>query len=133
MFGFARIPISYEALFNAHMKTIDEIRRERLAILRKEAGGVGALAERLGKNFSQVSQWLNASLNSGTGRPRGMSDDVCREIEEKCDKPRGWMDADPEKIDIKALIQLVSLFVQSTEHGQDQIMAAAKATEKTID
>lgn len=75
-----------------YMATNPEIHRENLHILAQESGGVRKLAERLGKSDSQVSQWLNASLNSGTGKPRGMRPDTARYIEEQCDKPRGWMD-----------------------------------------
>lgn len=79
-------------LFNVSMPTNPEIHRENLQLLVDEFKGVGKLAETLGKSDSQVSQWLNASLNSGTGKPRGMRPDTARFIEEKCKKKRGWMD-----------------------------------------
>lgn len=47
---------------------------------------------------SQLSQWVNASPNSATGRPRSVSDDSARLIEEKLNLPRGWMDADHEAL-----------------------------------
>ncbi len=71
---------------------IDDIRRANLASLAKEAGGVGRLAERLERDQSQVSQWLNASKNSATGTPRGMRAGTCRFIEKKMGKPEGWLD-----------------------------------------
>lgn len=125
-----RIPFFSRALFNARMKTIDEIHRERLALLKAEFGGVGKLAEQLGKNPSQISQWLNASAHSETGKGRGISDDMCRFVEEKCGKPRGWMDADPDRADTVSLMSLISLYLQSTEEGQEQILAAALHAEK---
>lgn len=73
---------------------IDDLRRANLALLAKEAGGVGRLAERLDRDQSQVSQWLNASKNSATGTPRGMRAATCRFIEEKMGKPEGWLDLD---------------------------------------
>lgn len=63
-------------------------------MLAAEYGGVGKLAEVLERSQSQTSQWLNASLNSGTGKRRGMRPGTSRYIEEKCGKPNGWMDAD---------------------------------------
>jgi len=78
-----RIPIFSNTLSNTRMKTIEEIRRERLNMLKAEYGGVGKLAKHLEKDVSQVSQWLNASINSGTGKERGMSSDQCRYVEEK--------------------------------------------------
>ena len=75
------------------MKTIEEIYRERLAILIAEAGNSQAkLARALDKQPAQISQWLNASPDSKTGKPRVMSREVAREIERKLGKPTGWMD-----------------------------------------
>ncbi|HSY28671.1 MAG TPA: hypothetical protein VK832_14275, partial [Burkholderiaceae bacterium] len=79
-------------LFNVGMATNPEIHRDNLQRLANEFGGVRKLAEKLGKSDSQVSQWLNASLNSGTGKPRGMRPDTARFIEQQCGKARGWMD-----------------------------------------
>ena len=76
------------------MKTVDEIRREKLALLIKEHGTSGALAELLGMSPSQLSQWKSASKHSDTGKPRRMSSDSARYIEEKCGKPSGWMDTE---------------------------------------
>jgi len=80
-------------LFNREM-TIDEIRRKNLALLAEECLGIGRFAERIGKDPSQVSQWLNASPDSRTGKPRGMRSSTCREIEAKLGKPENWLDRD---------------------------------------
>jgi hypothetical protein len=74
------------------MQTVDQIRRQRLAELVKQSGGVAALASRIEKSAAQLSQWLNASPDSKTGRPRGMRSESCRQIERKCGYPPGWMD-----------------------------------------
>lgn len=71
---------------------IDEIRRANLRTLANEVGGGGKFAKLIEKNPSQVSQWIRGLQNSGTGRPRGMRADSCREIEKKCGKPDGWLD-----------------------------------------
>lgn len=76
------------------MKTIDEIRRDKLAILIKEAGSQAALSDRIEKAPAQISQWLNASINSKTGKPRVMSNAIARELEGKTGKPQGWMDTE---------------------------------------
>lgn len=73
---------------------IDQIRRVNLQTLAEEHGGIGKLADLLEKDQSQVSQWINASINSGTGKPRGIRSSTCRYIEEKCNKPIGWLDKD---------------------------------------
>lgn len=74
------------------MKTIDEVRRQNLAVLAAELGTVTALAKVLDRDVAQVSQWMNGSLNSGTGKPRGIRSTSCRYIEERCGKEPGWMD-----------------------------------------
>ena len=74
------------------MQPIDVTRRENLGRLIKEAGSQAALADVIGKAPAQISQWLNASLNSKTGKPRVMSNAIAREIEAKTNKPEGWMD-----------------------------------------
>lgn len=75
------------------MNTIDDIRRTNLQRLVKQAGGVGRLAEQIGKDPSQLSQWLNASPDSKTGKPRGIRSATCRAIEHARGLPEGWLDA----------------------------------------
>lgn len=77
------------------MKTADEIRRERLAELVREAGSQVAVADRLGKNKNQVYQWLLPSERDGA---RDIGHDMAREIETAFKKPRGWLDNDPELV-----------------------------------
>lgn len=76
------------------MKMIDELRAENLARLAHELGSVAALATRLSRSESQVSQWINRSINSGTGKPRSMRSVTARWIEDIMVKPRGWLDTD---------------------------------------
>lgn len=67
--------------------------------LRDELGlSFAEMSARLGRNrrdatLSQISQALP---NSGSGKPRQMGDDQARLIENKFDKPPGWMDRDPD-------------------------------------
>lgn len=74
------------------LKTIDDIRRENLRALAREVGGPAALARQVGVNEAQLSQWLNGSPDSRTGKPRGMRSVSCRRIEEATGKPGGWLD-----------------------------------------
>lgn len=76
------------------MKMIEELRAENLARLAHELGSVAALASRLSRSESQVSQWINQSINFGTGKPRSMRSSTARWIEEVMDRPLGWLDAD---------------------------------------
>jgi hypothetical protein len=76
------------------MKTIDEIRHERLFLLLKEYPTVQALADKIERNASQVSQWKNRSKRA-TGTHASIDSDSARHIEQRTGKPRGWMDNDP--------------------------------------
>lgn len=76
------------------MKLIDDLRRENLARLRDSFNGVKPFADHLGKSESQVSQWINGSAHSETGKPRGMRSSTARWIEDKCGKRPGWLDQD---------------------------------------
>lgn len=88
----ARIPFVSSPLKNHPMDTIDAIHRHRLALLIKEAGSQAKLSNITGKSAAQISQWLNASKDSKTGKPRAMDRSTAREFERACHKPPGWMD-----------------------------------------
>lgn len=79
------------------MKTVEEVRRERLAELRKEVGSLVAMNERLGltSRDSTLSQLANGAKNSKTGKPKEMGSRLARELETAFKKPVGWMDTDP--------------------------------------
>lgn len=74
------------------MLTIDEIRRQNLSALAKRHGSKKALAEILEVSESQLSQWINGSKHSTTGKPRAMRLATCHRIEELTHMPRGWLD-----------------------------------------
>ena len=74
------------------IKLTEEVMRENLDILVRHCGSVRELAARLDREPSQISQWRNASTNSGTGKPRRISADSARYIEARLGLPVGWMD-----------------------------------------
>ena len=76
------------------MATVEENRRINLRQLVKDAGGNVKLAEATGYSEAQISQWLNASKDSRTGKPRGMRPETCRRIEAAMRKEPGWMDTE---------------------------------------
>jgi hypothetical protein len=80
------------------MKTIDEIRRDKLKMLAAEHGGIGVFATKIGKSSAQLSQWINASPDSKTGKPRGMRAESCRHIEQLSGLKKGWMDQESSEI-----------------------------------
>lgn len=76
------------------METLDEIRRKNLRKLAEDAGGVTALAERIGIAQAQMSMWVNGSKDSRTGKPRGIRNESIELIEEKLSLPPGWLNRD---------------------------------------
>ena len=81
-------------LLNIWMKSIEEIYQDNVKLLVEEYGGVQALADVLKKSHSQVSQWKNASKDSKTQKPRTISKEMAKYIEDACNKPPGWMNTD---------------------------------------
>lgn len=82
------------ALSNGHMLPVDDIRLANLATLIEKNGGQRPLADRLEKAPAQISQWITRAPNSKTGKPRVMSSETAREIEDRLGLPLGWMDKD---------------------------------------
>ena len=74
------------------MKTIEETYRERLLMLTKQYGGQTGLSKKIDKSPAQISQWINGSADSKTGKARSMKSDTAREIEVTLNLPRGWFD-----------------------------------------
>lgn len=86
------------ALCNASMRTVEEVRRLRLAELVDELGSYVALNSKLGRSVrdSTLSQVVNRSLGTKTKKPKVMGSAQARRIEKVCGKPVGWMDTDPD-------------------------------------
>jgi hypothetical protein len=76
------------------MRTIDDIRHDRLLELIREAGSIQALADRLEKSHSQLSQ-LKTRAKYPNGTRKAIGTNLAREMEIKLGKPAGWMDSDP--------------------------------------
>ena len=98
------------------MKTIEETYRERLLMLSKEYGGQTELSKRIDKSPAQISQWINGSADSKTGKARSMKSDTAREIEIALKLPRGWFDQPVESAHTtpqKGYIQLTLLDVKA--------------------
>lgn len=79
------------------MKTIEEIRRERLSQLVAKHGSLSSLCEALGYARNQtagIGRILNANIrHERDGKPYVMGSALAREIEEKLGLDQGWMDS----------------------------------------
>lgn len=86
------------ALCNSGMKTVEQVRLERLRLLKEEFGSWAKLNEliELPARDSTLSQIANGSPNSKTKKPKTMGSDLARRLEASCKKEEGWMDTDPD-------------------------------------
>jgi len=71
------------------MKTIEEIRLENLKTLCAGFKSQRQFALHLGKSPAHVNQWFGKGVAA-----HSLGSTAAREIEEKCGKPRGWLDND---------------------------------------
>ena len=80
------------------MKTVEEIRLDRLRDLVAEAGSIANLnrAAKRNERDATISQILNRWAGK-SGKPKELGSDMARELERAMDKPRGWMDNLPEE------------------------------------
>jgi hypothetical protein len=76
------------------VRTNADIRRANLVHLVTEYGGVANLASTIDRSPSQVSQWLNASVDFKSGKPRSIGNASARHIERSTGRPEGWLDQD---------------------------------------
>lgn len=94
------------------MKNIEQIRNENLRQLVQENGGVNAFSAKIGRSQAQISQWLNNSINSETGKPRNISSRSCRFIEKSLGLREGWFDiehhSNVESIEVLGMVPVIS-------------------------
>lgn len=91
-------------LSNRRMRTVEEVRRLRLAMLVKEFGSYSAINKLLERadGDSTLSQIATEQPNSRGGSIKQMGSPAARKIEERCKKDRGWMDTDPHLEELAA-------------------------------
>lgn len=83
------------------MKTIGQIRRERLQQLISAGVSFAELNSMLGRNRrdATLNQIAKAAPNSTTGKPREMGSTQARQIEAALKLPDGWFDTEPGRND----------------------------------
>lgn len=97
------------------MISIKEIRRNNLQRLVERHESMKRLNEVLDRKDNVLTQIMNQSINSSTGKPKQMGDKLARSLEEKLDLGFGWMDQDhsEEPQDSKNIITLEKLDVEA--------------------
>lgn len=130
------------------MKHIDDVRRENMANLAENCGGVAGLARTLQRSESQVSQWIRGAKHSATGKQRGMRSETARWIEAVTDMPPGWLDTNheppkntcaeksatyqlPQRHARPKVRDLIALAEQINDDGINQLIGFAKALTAT--
>jgi hypothetical protein len=118
------------------MKTVEEIRRDNLAIAAKRAGSSTALAEKAGVSAVYLSRLKNRAVETRTGHVKAMGSLVARKIEAAIGEPVGWLDTDHSKaalpmaaIDDKVLpnevAALFQAYFEASPSGRERILAVA--------
>src|ERR1700730_396329 len=67
---------------------VKHTRRENMRALSRSIGGISALAKRLGKSQSQISQLI------GITPAKNIGDKIAAQVEKSFNKPLGWLDKD---------------------------------------
>lgn len=97
--------------------------------LAEEAGSLRALADKTDTPARYLSN-IQSRAKTKDGKVRGMGDAVARRIEEKCAKPRGWMDQErPTLASLggdKLLLQLIEFYMNVTEERRASILGRAQ-------
>ena len=73
------------------MHDIDEIRRENIRLLEKEAGSPTVAANMVDMELAQFVNLRDGAKDSKTGKKRGMRKETAWRIEDGFKKPRGWL------------------------------------------
>jgi hypothetical protein len=106
------------------MKTIEDIRVDNLRTLVERAGGVGKFAEKAKKQQAQISQLLNRSPDSKTGKQRGMSSAQARQLEAAGGMEHGWLDHDHSA-------PVANIEAEEVTMSPEELAAAIKIVERT--
>lgn len=130
------------------MKTIDQIRRDNLALAIAKVGSAAQLADKAGISSVYLSQIKMQALEQKTGKAKAMGDDVARKIENGLGLAHGWMDADHDPAGpllepvngtqaahqaLQHIARLVTLYVDATEQGKAHILQTAELVPKKSD
>ena len=114
-----------------NMKTCDEIRRENLLALIKEAGGESHLAEKYGCTDAAIKTWAKAYKDSKTGIPKEIGRVPARKFEEIMGKERGWLDHDhsSQSVNLSAIErEVLAAMKKMNDRGLHELALLASQT-----
>ena len=100
------------------MRSINDVRKENLIILRERYKTLANLNSAIGKKKtdSTISQIINGLKDTKSGNVKNLGDRLARSLEEKLSLGYGWMDADHSE-DPDAKSNLIALNKLSIEAG----------------
>jgi hypothetical protein len=128
------------ALSNRRVKTVEEIRRDRLQQLVEDHGSYAALNEKIGleRRDSTLNQIGKQSQNSKTKTPKTMGSPMARRIEAALKLEPGWMDNEPSAAAIAWPFEFVDesryrkLGSGDQGYAQGKMMAAIEEREEAL-
>lgn len=106
-------PIFDDSSSNQSMKTCEEIRRDNLNRLIKEAGGIPSLAERYGCTEPMIKSLQKGYKDSKSGTPKEIGRKVARDLEVIMGKEIGWMDHDHDEFSRGSLSETERLILSA--------------------
>jgi hypothetical protein len=123
---------------------IDEIRRQNILILEREAGSVKAMHEAVKMSYAQYVNLRDGAKDARSGKPRGMRKETAWRFEDAGNKDRGWLDQPhgearneppPRKATPLTPRQqaLVDLFDGLTEGQQDEVIRRLQSQKQSND
>lgn len=124
-----------------NMKTVEEIRRTRLAMLVKEIGSLADLSEKVHKSRrdSTLSQIMNGAIGSKTEKPKTMGSELARRLEAAFNKEPGWMDNDPlltgelpPGSEMEAETQILAIFRTLGPQAKKALLNSARTVREAI-
>lgn len=127
------VPLPSKMLAHWDMLTIHDIRRQNLALLYERFGGASRIVEMAAKKgvdlhpvyLSQLKNQTPVRRKDGSlGPPRGMGDELARDIEAGLGLERGWMDNIHRAPDVLAQ-QLLYLYENLSLEAQHALLIQA--------
>lgn len=111
--------------------TRTEIRRANLQRLARQAGGITAVARRVGTSENYLTQ-IAGGYTHGSGNPRAISDKMADRLEDAHALPRGWMDIPEGAIDEATMLadherELLALLRGADDRLRRGVVALVKA------
>lgn len=116
---------------------IDEVRRQNILILEKEAGSPKAMHEAVGMTYVQYVNLRDGAKDARSGKRRGMRKETAWKFDDAGKRPRGWLDQEHGETDPGPLNDLekglILMYRKLPERLQDSLQQIANNFLSTVE